>query len=342
MRAGFSPSKRSSPVTCDVMRLHPGLDHLALVQRALGRLAARVADQAGGPADHRDRMVPRLLQPAHGDQLHQVAEMQRRMRWDRSRSRRSPAPTTGHDRSAVSSVRQGQQPAPAQVVEDLARHGRLSIGKARAVLSSATDVPPPGAEQRLPRPARPPAAAHRAVRRRGPAVLPMVIMAAFVALAGALFIGLMGVYAAYTNGLPPVEDLENFTLDEGSRVVSADGVRARHLRRRASRGRAVRRDPAAPDRCPGGRRGRDLLGKPVHRLARHRARRPPEPDSRGAGVRRLDHLPAAGPHSPLRRRPDGRPRPPVRAKDQGVDPRPARRRAIRRPTRAKSASSRCT
>ena len=49
-------------------------------------------------------------------------------------------------------------------------------------------------------------------------------MCAFVVLGGALFFGLMGVYAGYTNGLPPVEDLENFTLDEGSRVVSADGV----------------------------------------------------------------------------------------------------------------------
>ena len=49
-------------------------------------------------------------------------------------------------------------------------------------------------------------------------------MAAFVAVAGALFIGIMGAYAAYTTGLPNVEELENFTLDEGSRVVSADGV----------------------------------------------------------------------------------------------------------------------
>ena len=49
-------------------------------------------------------------------------------------------------------------------------------------------------------------------------------MCAFIVLGGALFFGLMGVYAAYTNGLPPVEDLENFTLNEGSRVVSADGV----------------------------------------------------------------------------------------------------------------------
>ena len=45
---------------------------------------------------------------------------------------------------------QGQQAAPAQVVKDLARHGRLSIGKAPSVLSSATDVPPPGAARRLP------------------------------------------------------------------------------------------------------------------------------------------------------------------------------------------------
>ncbi|HEX6474293.1 MAG TPA: transglycosylase domain-containing protein, partial [Candidatus Limnocylindria bacterium] len=62
------------------------------------------------------------------------------------------------------------------------------------------------------------------MRRRGPAVLPMAIMAAFVALAAALFIGLMGVYAAYASGLPSIDGLENFTLDEGSRVVSADGV----------------------------------------------------------------------------------------------------------------------
>jgi membrane peptidoglycan carboxypeptidase len=52
----------------------------------------------------------------------------------------------------------------------------------------------------------------------------MVIMAAFVAVAGALFIGIMGAYAAYTTGLPDIEQLEEFTLDEGSRVVSADGV----------------------------------------------------------------------------------------------------------------------
>ncbi|HET7520150.1 MAG TPA: transglycosylase domain-containing protein, partial [Candidatus Limnocylindria bacterium] len=59
---------------------------------------------------------------------------------------------------------------------------------------------------------------------RGFAILPAVILGAFAALGTAMFIGLIGVYAAYTNGLPAVTDLENFTLDEGSRVVSSDGV----------------------------------------------------------------------------------------------------------------------
>ena len=102
----------------------------------------------------------------------------------------------------------------------------------------------------------------------------MVIMAAFVAVAVALFIGIMGVYAAYTTGLPDIEQLEDFTLDEGSRVVSADGV---ELATFAAEQREVvpyRRDPAAAGRRPGGRRGPDLLDQPVHRLARHR-RAPP-------------------------------------------------------------------
>ena len=55
-------------------------------------------------------------------------------------------------------------------------------------------------------------------------MLPAIILGASAALAGALFIGLMGVYAAYTAGLPPATDIENFELNEGSRVMSADGV----------------------------------------------------------------------------------------------------------------------
>jgi membrane peptidoglycan carboxypeptidase len=72
--------------------------------------------------------------------------------------------------------------------------------------------------------ARPRSAAGRTPTTGGLAVLPAVILGASAAVALALFVGVMGVYAAYTNGLPPVTDLENFNLDEGSRVVSADGV----------------------------------------------------------------------------------------------------------------------
>src|SRR5688500_10059886 len=67
-------------------------------------------------------------------------------------------------------------------------------------------------------------AARRTAPSRGPALLPAIILGASAAVAGALFIGVMGVYAAYTTGLPPVTDIESFELNEGSRVVSADGV----------------------------------------------------------------------------------------------------------------------
>ena len=43
-------------------------------------------------------------------------------------------------------------------------------------------------------------------------------------LAIGLFIGLLGVYASFTSGLPDVSEIENFDLDQGSTVVSADGT----------------------------------------------------------------------------------------------------------------------
>jgi membrane peptidoglycan carboxypeptidase len=58
----------------------------------------------------------------------------------------------------------------------------------------------------------------------GIAMLPAFILGAFAALGAVLFIGIIGVYASYTSGLPSVKDLESFQLDEGSRVISADGV----------------------------------------------------------------------------------------------------------------------
>jgi membrane peptidoglycan carboxypeptidase len=56
------------------------------------------------------------------------------------------------------------------------------------------------------------------------AMLPAIILGGFAGLAAALFIGLLAVFAAYTSGLPDPGGLEHFTLSEGSRIMSADGV----------------------------------------------------------------------------------------------------------------------
>ncbi|MDH4335042.1 MAG: penicillin-binding protein, partial [Chloroflexota bacterium] len=60
--------------------------------------------------------------------------------------------------------------------------------------------------------------------RASVAALPAIVLGGFAVLAVGLFIGLMGVFASYTSGLPDPGDLENFELSEGSRVLSADGV----------------------------------------------------------------------------------------------------------------------
>jgi membrane peptidoglycan carboxypeptidase len=43
-------------------------------------------------------------------------------------------------------------------------------------------------------------------------------------LAAGLFVGVMAVYGSYTSGLPDPSTIDDVTLDQGSRVVSADGV----------------------------------------------------------------------------------------------------------------------
>ena len=60
--------------------------------------------------------------------------------------------------------------------------------------------------------------------RPGWAPLPALILGGFAALAVALFIGIMGVFASYAAGLPDPAQLEDFQLAEGSRVISTDGV----------------------------------------------------------------------------------------------------------------------
>ena len=57
--------------------LDPVGDDLLGVERALGALAARVADQPGGAADEAERPVAGLLEPAQGEQLDEVADVQR-------------------------------------------------------------------------------------------------------------------------------------------------------------------------------------------------------------------------------------------------------------------------
>ncbi len=56
------------------------------------------------------------------------------------------------------------------------------------------------------------------------APLPALILGAFAALAGALFIGVVVVFASYTTGLPDPSKLADFPLSQGSSVMSADGV----------------------------------------------------------------------------------------------------------------------
>jgi membrane peptidoglycan carboxypeptidase len=54
--------------------------------------------------------------------------------------------------------------------------------------------------------------------------VPAIVLGSFAVLAAGLFLGVMAVYAAYTSGLPDVSGVESFQLNEGSTIVSADGV----------------------------------------------------------------------------------------------------------------------
>jgi membrane peptidoglycan carboxypeptidase len=82
-----------------------------------------------------------------------------------------------------------------------------------------TRRPPPG---RRPAPSRGPRGADPR-RRPGSATLPRLILAAFGVLAIGVFIGVMSIYASFTSDLPDIGEIENFSLDQASTVVSADG-----------------------------------------------------------------------------------------------------------------------
>jgi membrane peptidoglycan carboxypeptidase len=79
-----------------------------------------------------------------------------------------------------------------------------------------------GARYRVPIDDRP-GQVRRTPARSG-AQLPAILLGATAVVAGALFAGVIAVYVAYAAGLPDIGQVENFQLNEGSRIVSADGV----------------------------------------------------------------------------------------------------------------------
>jgi len=95
--------------------------HLGPVQVALGAPPARVADQAGGAADHRDGMVPRELQPAHRNQLDQVAEVEALRR--RVEAAVEADRVSGqHGAQAIGVRAVGDKASPVEVVEEVSGH----------------------------------------------------------------------------------------------------------------------------------------------------------------------------------------------------------------------------
>ena len=55
---------------------HVGLDLVLGEELAFGGFETGIANAAGGPARHRDGMMPQLLEPAQRQQRHQMADMQ--------------------------------------------------------------------------------------------------------------------------------------------------------------------------------------------------------------------------------------------------------------------------
>ncbi|HEX5397298.1 MAG TPA: transglycosylase domain-containing protein, partial [Candidatus Limnocylindria bacterium] len=85
--------------------------------------------------------------------------------------------------------------------------------------------PPPRRGQPLrSRPGASPRSRTAARPRGGIAPLPAIVLGVFAVLAVGLFVGVMAVYASYASSLPDASTIDDITLDQGSRVVSADGV----------------------------------------------------------------------------------------------------------------------
>ena len=117
-RAGLARVEVEEPGHLAADPLDPLGHDLTRVEHPLGRLAARVADQPGRPADQPDRAVPGELQAAQRHQLHQVPDVQP------GRGRVEPAvdrDPAGLQRLAqlVDIGRDGEQAPPAEFVDDV-------------------------------------------------------------------------------------------------------------------------------------------------------------------------------------------------------------------------------
>ena len=77
IRAALSPSKLRKRSDLGLQVAHPLGDGLLGVEGAFRR-RTRIADQARGAAHESERLVAGQLEPAHEQQLHQVAQVQAR------------------------------------------------------------------------------------------------------------------------------------------------------------------------------------------------------------------------------------------------------------------------
>jgi hypothetical protein len=94
------------------------LDSSAWVQRPLGRLATRIADQPGGPAHQPDWPVPGQLKPTHGQQQGQAADVQARRRRVKAGVEGDPA-RVQRLTQLFDICRVGQQASPGEFVDNV-------------------------------------------------------------------------------------------------------------------------------------------------------------------------------------------------------------------------------
>ena len=340
MRAGLSPSKRSTPSTWARMRsTQPETTSSAFRTRS-SDLPDGSPTSPVAPPTHRDHAVTRVLEAAQRHELEEVAELERRRGGvEAAVERHRPGAICCPQRIEVGRMR--DHSPPGEVVEQVGSAGRIHgpmsirprhrpLGARPARLGGRPCYPSAPMARRPPPRSRPPArgpvgrgpvAPARRVARRGIAGLPAILMGLCAFAAIGLFVGAMSVYASYTRDLPDVSKLESFASGAGLDRGVGRRRRPRDVRGRGSASTIpfdqipeVMRNAqvAAEDRffwtnpCVD---FRAIVRAFVQNLS-----------SGPTGLRRVDDLPAARAGAPVRREPDGRPEARGRAEDQGGDP----------------------